>query len=165
MRILTIQGPIIEDKISAMWTTKGILFGGAHAWATAESFMSGSLISSSSLRRPVKTTESVSMGLNLIRAEGTSSSSSKVVALSPAAGKCGITRRLITTGCNRSNSKHGSFSAELTNWKLKKIKKTKYKPLETCIEVMIEMQNSFQQINQTVHLGVGSVCEMVKSRD
>lgn len=28
MRILTIQGPIIEDKISAMWTTKGILFGG-----------------------------------------------------------------------------------------------------------------------------------------
>lgn len=56
-------------------------------FGTAESFTSGSQISSRSLHRPVKTTESVSIGLNLIRAEGTKSSSSSVKAVSPAAGK------------------------------------------------------------------------------
>lgn len=55
--------------------------------ATAESFISGSLISSRSLQRPVKRTESVSIGLNLIRAEGTRSSSSSVAAVSPVVGK------------------------------------------------------------------------------
>lgn len=56
-------------------------------FGTAESFTSGSLISSRSLQRPVKTTESVSIGLNLIRAEGTKSSSSSVLAVCPASGK------------------------------------------------------------------------------
>lgn len=78
---------------------------------------SGSLISRSSLQSPVKTVESVSMGLNLMRAEGTKSSASSVVALSPTEGIWGITLRLTATGCNSSNSKPGSFSAALTNWK------------------------------------------------
>lgn len=82
---------------------------------------SGSIISRSSLQSPVKTTESVSSGLNLTSAEGTKSSSSRVMHFCPAEGKRGITRRLIATGCIRSNCKLGSFKAELTNWKLNRI--------------------------------------------
>lgn len=64
---------------------------------------------------PVKTAESVSMGLNLTRAEGTKSSSSRDEALSPGEGECGMTRRFTPTGFNSSNSRLGSFRAELTN--------------------------------------------------
>jgi hypothetical protein len=59
----------------------------AYFAATAESITSGSIISSRSLLRPVKTTESVSIGLNLTSAEGTKSSSSNVAAVCPVAGK------------------------------------------------------------------------------
>lgn len=69
----------------------------------------------------MKTTESVSIGLNLIRAEGTKFSSASVVGFFPGAGKLGTTRRLTSTGSNSSNSKQGSFSAELTNWAQHKI--------------------------------------------
>lgn len=102
-------------------------------FGTAESFTSGSQISSRSLHRPVKTTESVSIGLNLIRAEGTKSSSSSVMAVSPAAGKWGITLRFTTTGCNSSNSKLGSFSAEPTNWFIQKKKRKERAELTTSI--------------------------------
>lgn len=67
--------------------------------------------------RPVKTMESVSVGLNLTSAEGTKSSSSSVVTLAPGFGK-GITRSLGTAGCRSSNSKLGSFRAELTNYRI-----------------------------------------------
>jgi hypothetical protein len=48
---------------------------------------SGSLAFRSSSSKPVKTTESVSLGMNLRSAEGTSSSSCKVRARSPGFGK------------------------------------------------------------------------------
>lgn len=80
-----------------------------------ESVPSGSIICRSSSERPVNTTESVSMGLNLMRAEGTRSSSSNVAAGFPDTGNRGITLLLTRTGSNSSNSRLGSFSAELTN--------------------------------------------------
>lgn len=80
-----------------------------------ESQLRGSLISRSSLQSPVKIDDSVSKGLNLIRAEGTDSSSSSVEALSSAAGKQGINCRFTITGSNSSNPKLGSLSDVLTN--------------------------------------------------
>lgn len=68
----------IQNKMQASKSVSSI---------TKTNQLSGSLISRSSLQRPVKTEESVSTGLNLIRAEGTKSSSSRVGAFSPAAEK------------------------------------------------------------------------------
>ena len=69
----------------------------------------------SSSSKPVKTTESVSLGMNLRSAEGTSSSSSKVRARSPGFGKWGTTRGLGMAGEISSNSKPGCFRADVTN--------------------------------------------------
>lgn len=76
---------------------------------------SGSLASRSSSSKPVKTTESVSLGINLRSAEGTRSSSCRVRARSPGFGKCGTTRGLGMAGEMSSNSKPCCFRADVTN--------------------------------------------------
>jgi hypothetical protein len=78
--------------------------------------VNGSLASRRLSSKPVNTTESVSLGLNLRSAEGTRSSSCRVRARSPTFGEWGSTRDLGIAGQIRSNSKHGCFKADATNY-------------------------------------------------